>query len=60
MELALDISSGPRYCLVYNTYDRSKCNTMAIEFPNLTMYWNGKKNCDWQFISPDARYVLKY
>ena len=60
VELALDISSGSRYWLVYYTYYLSTYCAIAIEFPNLTVYRNGiEKNCDGQFISPDARYVLK-
>ena len=42
------------------TYYPSTYWTIAIEFANLTVYWNGmEKSCDWQFISPGARYILK-
>ena len=33
--------------------------TIAINFPNPTVYWNGiENNCDGQLISPGARYAL--
>ena len=39
----------PKYC------------TIAIGFSNVKVYRNGiEKNCDGKFISPHARYVLKY
>ncbi len=40
IELALAISSGYRYCILYYTYYLSnlKYCPIAIAFPNLTMY----------------------
>ena len=40
------------------TFSVRTCCTNAIEFPNLTVYWSGiEQSCEWQFISPDVRYV---
>ena len=59
IELALGISLGisvlsrvlpvlPKYCAMTN------------KFQNLPVPWNEiEKNCDCQFIDPDARYLLK-
>ena len=59
VELALGISSGSRYWLLYQKYYPKYC-TIVIRFPSLTMYRSGiEKRFDGQFISPSARYVLK-
>ena len=58
-ELALGISSRFRCCLVYYTYYVSTA-PLPPNFTIVTVYSNGiEKNCDGQFISLVARYVLK-
>ena len=57
IELALGISSGSRYCLVNYTYYTSTA-PLPSNF-KFSVYRNGiEKNCDGQFIPPDARCVL--
>ena len=61
LELALDISSESRCCLVYYT---QYLNTYIAPLPSnfqTSVYWNGiEQSCDGQFIPPDGRRVLKY
>ena len=60
IELALGISSGSRYCVMYYPYYQNTYGAIVIEFPKLTVHWNEReKNCDGKYMSPEARYVLK-